>query len=292
MHNAVDCILDIQGRYTLLVRRGHEPFKGCWALPGGRLDEGEDYDDAVLRELCEETGLEATVLKDSMPKHIGLCGEGTTLDQIRTYPARLDPRGGSSTLYAIKLTTEPKDIEGYVCHGSDAADCGLFRLDELPELAFDHFGMLVDYYQHLRKGSVPRPAVDAIVDYNGTGQFVYVERGGSPQGLALPGGFAKAWKTYEQSVMEEVLEETGLEFHIDGLVGVYSAPGRDPRGHITSTVFYGRGYGILSFGDDAKGGGLFSMDAVPDMVFDHGVMLRDYHNLMHALQMKGDVFGR
>lgn len=61
---AVPCVgavvLDADGR-LLLIRRGHDPHAGLWSLPGGRLEPGEDHEDAVRREVLEETGLTVAV---------------------------------------------------------------------------------------------------------------------------------------------------------------------------------------------------------------------------------------
>ena len=53
-------VLDEAGR-LLLVRRGREPSRGLWSLPGGRVEPGESGPDAVRREVLEETGLQVTV---------------------------------------------------------------------------------------------------------------------------------------------------------------------------------------------------------------------------------------
>jgi ADP-ribose pyrophosphatase YjhB (NUDIX family) len=51
-------IKDAAGR-LLLIRRGHEPGAGLWSLPGGRIEPGETHQQAVAREILEETGLRA-----------------------------------------------------------------------------------------------------------------------------------------------------------------------------------------------------------------------------------------
>jgi ADP-ribose pyrophosphatase YjhB (NUDIX family) len=53
-------IKDAEGR-LLLIRRGHEPGKGLWSIPGGRVEDGESDEDAVAREVLEETGLVVVV---------------------------------------------------------------------------------------------------------------------------------------------------------------------------------------------------------------------------------------
>lgn len=46
-----------------MIRRGHEPGRGLWSIPGGRVDPGESDDEAVVRELVEETGVRAEVVR-------------------------------------------------------------------------------------------------------------------------------------------------------------------------------------------------------------------------------------
>ncbi|MEW2498965.1 NUDIX hydrolase [Amycolatopsis sp. CA-161197] len=63
MDTRVPCVggivFDDQGR-LLLIQRGHDPGKGLWSLPGGRVEQGETDAEAVVRELREETGLDVS----------------------------------------------------------------------------------------------------------------------------------------------------------------------------------------------------------------------------------------
>jgi len=108
-------------RKVLLVKRGAEPFKGCWALPGGFVDEGERPVEAARRELAEESGL----IWEGPLVPIGAFGD----------PGR-DPRGW--TVSAAYLADIGLD-EPLVVPGDDASEARWFFGDELPEpLAFDH----------------------------------------------------------------------------------------------------------------------------------------------------------
>ena len=102
----------------LLIRRGNEPFKGKWALPGGFVDENEALEAAAARELQEETGL-----------------SGILLTQMHAFgnPGR-DPRG--HTVSVVYVGYLPVGVEASA--GDDAAEVAWFKLDALPELAFDH----------------------------------------------------------------------------------------------------------------------------------------------------------
>ncbi|MEM1874937.1 MAG: NUDIX hydrolase, partial [Candidatus Hadarchaeales archaeon] len=83
----------------------------------------------------------------------------------------------------------------------------------------------------------PRLAVDAVIKAkNG---IVLVRRKNPPfRGKwALPGGFVKYGEKVEEALTREVKEETGLEVEIEKLLGVYSDPSRDPRGHVVSICF-------------------------------------------------------
>ncbi|MEM7105876.1 MAG: NUDIX domain-containing protein [Bacteroidota bacterium] len=133
----VDCIifgLDGADIKVLLIERGHPPYEGHWALPGGFVNVDEDLEASALRELEEETGV-----KDLF------------VEQLYTFgtPGR-DPRGRVVTVayYAlVNLNDHPAEAS------SDAKRAEWFKLDELPELAFDHDKILKIAIERL-KGKV------------------------------------------------------------------------------------------------------------------------------------------
>jgi len=118
--------------------------------------------------------------------------------------------------------------------------------------------------------------VDAIVLYDG--KLVLVRRGNEPfKGrLALPGGFVEKEETVEQAVVRETKEETGLDTEIVRLIGVYSEPGRDPRGPTVSVCYrMNAKSGTLGAASDAAGVDLVSPDEMPALAFDHNRMIED-----------------
>ena len=82
----------------------------------------------------------------------------------------------------------------------------------------------------------------------------------------------------EDAVCREAKEETGLDLRILKLVGVYSAPNRDPRGHVVSICYLAWGRGQLQAGSDAKDAMVFSLEDLPTMAFDHRQMIDDAMN--------------
>ena len=115
---------------TLLIERGNEPYKGCWAFPGGFLNMDENAEQGALRELEEETGLKL--------EHIEEFGSFSEVNR--------DPRGRviSIAFYGI---TEHAEVKG----SDDAAKAQWFSIDEIPPLAFDHDMMLEKALNRLRK---------------------------------------------------------------------------------------------------------------------------------------------
>lgn len=123
----------------------------------------------------------------------------------------------------------------------------------------------------------PTLTADGIVIVDG--RIVLVRRGREPgKGkYALPGGFVEYGERVEECAVREVLEETGLRTEPLGLVGVYSDPRRDPRGHIVSTAFHLRVVGgELRAGDDADSASLFDLNALPELAFDHARIIADH----------------
>ncbi|MEE9116071.1 MAG: NUDIX domain-containing protein [Thermoplasmata archaeon] len=98
--------------------------------------------------------------------------------------------------------------------------------------------------------------------------------------LALPGGMVEYDERVEDAVRREMKEETGLDVEIIKLLGVYSEPGRDPRGHVVSAAYVlKRMGGELRSGDDAKAIELVDIDEIPDLAFDHNDIVKDFIKL-------------
>ena len=132
-----DCVvfgLDEEDLKVLLIKRGLEPFKGEWALPGGFIRVGESVDNCAKRELEEETGL-----------------KNVYLEQLASFgePSR-DPREHIITVAyvaLVNLVDHPPKAD------TDADQAAWFSLQDLPKLAFDHESILETAQDRL-KGKV------------------------------------------------------------------------------------------------------------------------------------------
>jgi 8-oxo-dGTP diphosphatase len=134
----------------------------------------------------------------------------------------------------------------------------------------------------------PLLTVDAFIIMEG--RYVLIERKNPPfQGQwALPGGFVDVGETVEAAARREAHEETGLEVELLALLGVYSDPARDPRGHTVSVVYLAKpAGGALSAGDDAASARLFAPDEDVSLAFDHGAVVRDAIDAARRLNLLG-----
>lgn len=124
------------------------------------------------------------------------------------------------------------------------------------------------------KFETPALAVDVIVEIEG--KVVLIERKYPPHGWALPGGMVDIGEKLENAAIRELKEETGLDVTLEALLSVYSDPKRDERRHVVSAVFVGQAEGVPCAADDAKNAGLFGLDELPTLAFDHKDILEDY----------------
>jgi 8-oxo-dGTP diphosphatase len=107
--------------------------------------------------------------------------------------------------------------------------------------------------------------------------IVLIERRNPPPGWAIPGGFVDVGESIEQAAVREAREETALEITLTALLGVYSDPKRDARGHTASVVYVALAQGTPRAQDDAAAVGVFSPERLPaNLAFDHQRILADY----------------
>lgn len=107
--------------------------------------------------------------------------------------------------------------------------------------------------------------------------IVLIERKYAPHGWAIPGGFVDVGERLERAAVREAKEETHLDVTLTALLGCYSDPGRDPRGHTVTAVYVAEASGEPEARDDAVHVGIFTLDALPAaMAFDHALVLNDY----------------
>jgi 8-oxo-dGTP diphosphatase len=190
---------------VLLVRRGTEPFKGSWALPGGFVRIDESVDDCAKRELAEETGL-----------------HDVYLEQLYTFgtPDR-DPR---ERVISVAYYTLTPSANMELKAGTDAAEAAWHPVGELPELSFDHDDII----------AMARTRLAAKMEYSTIGlQFM-------PEEFTL----SQLQVVYEQAIGRELdkrnfrkwilslnlIEETGKKFasgaHRPAMLYRISNPGK------------------------------------------------------------------
>lgn len=131
-----DCVVFTQEEEpkVLLIQRGNEPYKGCWAFPGGFMNMEETAEECAVRELKEETGLTVNQIQQ--------IGAYSKVDR--------DPRGRTVSIAYLAIVDAPTAVSGM----DDAAKAAWFPLSSLPDLAFDHQDIMADaiaLFNNIRK---------------------------------------------------------------------------------------------------------------------------------------------
>ena len=116
---------------VLLIQRGGEPFKGCWAFPGGFMNMDENTEQCAIRELEEETRLQVS--------NVILIGAYSKVDR--------DPRGRTISVAYLAIVDSSLEVTGQ----DDAAKAEWWPLSALPQLAFDHEEIMRDAIAVLKK---------------------------------------------------------------------------------------------------------------------------------------------
>lgn len=131
----------------------------------------------------------------------------------------------------------------------------------------------------MAKPVTPLLAADALiqlVDRPGK-PIVLIERANPPYGWAVPGGFVDVGESLEAAAVREAKEETCLDVRLVALLGVYSDPARDPRGHTVTAVYVAEATGTPEAADDARHLDVFTLDQLPaPLAFDHAQVLADF----------------
>jgi 8-oxo-dGTP diphosphatase len=126
-------VVEFADKRILLVKRRTVPFKGYWALPGGRVEAGENVEETVVREVKEETGVDVKIIRKIGEYREKGFKDGVEYDYSPTC-FLVKPIGG-------EVRRQESEIE----------ETKLVRLEEIPkELAFEHSRMIRDYAGTLR----------------------------------------------------------------------------------------------------------------------------------------------
>lgn len=138
------------------------------------------------------------------------------------------------------------------------------------------------------KPVTPLIAADIIIellDYPDR-PIVLIERKNPPYGWAIPGGFMDVGERLEVAAIREAKEEVCLEVRLKALLGMYSDPKRDNRGHTVTAVYVAEAKGKPVAADDAKNLEIFEIAMLPkQLAFDHSQVLDDYRKFRETGQV-------
>lgn len=135
------------------------------------------------------------------------------------------------------------------------------------------------------KPRTPLLAADAIIELTDKPgrPIVLIERKNPPYGWAIPGGFVDIGERLEVAAIREAKEEVCLDVTLKALLGMYSDPKRDDRGHTVTAVYVAEATGEPQAADDAKNLDIFDLDNLPDeLAFDHRQVLEDYRKFRES----------
>lgn len=136
---------DGKNLHVLLIERGLEPYKSCWALPGGFIHMDETVEEGAKRELQEETNV-----KDIY------------LEQFHVFSAvDRDPR---ERILSVAFLALVRKADYNVIAGDDAARAEWFRIEELPPLAFDHIYIITMARERLQELLRYKPIAFKLLD--------------------------------------------------------------------------------------------------------------------------------
>ena len=132
------------------------------------------------------------------------------------------------------------------------------------------------------KYKIPSITTDIFIfddDFN----FILIKRKNDPfkNQWAIPGGYVEYGETVENAAIREAKEETSIDVELIDLVGVYSDPDRDPRGHCITVAYIARGnFKDMKADSDAKEIEVFSLEKLDEieLAFDHNIIIRDCLN--------------